>query len=224
MTSKIIPLNSLKLIGIYGHAGVGKDTVSAHLHFTYKNVYGESFAGPLKAACSEAFGIDLEDFTDPDVKNVINDYWGVSPRMIAQFVGTELFRNNVGKLLDTKYMIIPGENFWITRLGGRLIGALNEYKNNPYTPGDCVVISDVRFQNEYDWIIANDGIVIHLTRPGFIGNVGIINHASESGISNLHTPEATFHVSNDSTLEALYEKVEAIIGNTLERKEDIFPL
>lgn len=220
MTSKIIPLNSLKLIGIYGHAGVGKDTVSAHLHSTYKNVYGESFAGPLKAACSEAFGIDLEDFTDPDVKNVTNDYWGISPRMIAQFVGTELFRTHVCRLTTG----ISEGDFWITRLAGRLTGELNEYKNNPYTPGDCVVISDVRFQNEYDWIIANDGIVIHLTRPGFIGNVGITNHASESGISNLHTPEATFHVSNDSTLEALYEKVEAIIGNTLERKEDIFPL
>lgn len=215
----MIQLTDLKLIGIHGHAGVGKDTIGAYLYATYQNVYGESFAGPLKDACSEAFGIDREEFDDQALKNVINEYWGVSPRMIAQFVGTEMFRNIIHSLL-----VMPmGGEFWIKRLAGRLTGALNEYKNAPYTPGDCVVISDVRFQNEYDWIIANEGIVIHVTRPGYTGNVGIQGHASEAGIS-FHTPEATFHVDNSGTLDSLYAQVDTIIGNRLERKADDFPL
>lgn len=222
----MIQLTDLKLIGIHGHAGVGKDTIGAYLHATYQNVYGESFAGPLKDACSEAFGIDREEFDDQDLKNVINEYWGVSPRMIAQFVGTELFREHVDVLLHSGNSFQSkriGQNFWIHRLAGRLTGALNEYKSAPYTPGDCVVISDVRFQNEYDWIIANEGIVIHVTRPGYTGNVGIQGHASEAGIS-FHTPEATYYVSNHSTLAWLYEQVDDIVGNHLERKPDDFPL
>lgn len=82
----------------------------------------------------------------------------------------------------------------------------------------------MRFQNEYDFIIANNGIVIHLTRPGFSGNVGISNHASESGIANFHTPEATFHVENNSTLPELYAKIDAIVEHHLTRKSDGFPL
>jgi len=226
----VIPINSLRLIGIHGHAGVGKDTISAYLHSNYQKVYGESFADPLKDACAEAFGIDREYFEDPDLKSVVHEYWGVTPRMMAQFVGTELFRNHIGLLLASGNNIkvweleSGGKNFWITRLAARLSGALNEYKTSPYTPGDCVVIADVRFQNEYDFIIANDGIVIHLTRPGFSGNVGISGHSSEAGIANFHTPEATFHVTNSGTLNQLYEQVDAIIGDRLMRKSDGFPL
>lgn len=217
----MIQLTDLKLIGIYGHAGVGKDTIGAYLASNYCNVYGESFADPLKEACAWAFGLDREDFDDPDLKNEVNEYWGVSPRMMAQFVGTELFRQGIIHYgLPIKQ---DSRNFWIHRLAGRLTGALNEYKTNPYTPGDCVVIRDVRFQNEYDWIIQNEGIVIHVTRPGFTGNVGIKGHASEAGIS-FNAPEATFYVSNHSTLTALYEQVDDIVGNHLERKPDDFPL
>ena len=216
----MIQLTDLKLIGIHGHAGVGKDTISAYLHSNYKNVYGEAFAGPLKDACVEAFGIEREFFDDPDLKNIPNEYWKVSPRQIAQFVGTELFRQNIWQLVGWDV----GNSFWIHRLEGRLTGALGEYKNNPYAPGDCVIISDVRFQNEYDWIIANEGIIIHVTRPGCTGNVGISGHSSEAGIPNFHTPEAYFHVDNSGTLDELYAKVDAIIGNKLERKVDDFPL
>lgn len=217
----MIQLTDLRLIGIHGHAGVGKDTIGAYLYATYQNVYGESFAGPLKDACSEAFGIDREEFDDQALKNVINEYWGVSPRMIAQFVGTELFRQGITHYgLQLKQ---SSQEFWVHRLAGRLTGALNEYKNAPYTPGDCVVISDVRFQNEYDWIIANEGIVLHVVRPGYTGNVGIQGHASEADIS-FHTPEATFYVDNSGTLDSLYAQVDTIIGNRLERKADDFPL
>jgi len=224
----IIPINSLRLIGIHGHAGVGKDTISAYIHSNYQKVYGESFADPLKDACACAFGVDREYFDDPDLKNVVHEYWGVTPRMMAQFVGTELFRNHSSELLKHDKRLLDSfeaaNNFWITRLAGRLSGSLNEYKTSPYTPGDCVVIADVRFQNEYDFIIHNDGIVIHLTRPGFSGDVGISGHASEAGIANFHTPEATFHVTNSGTLNQLYEQVDAIIGDRLMRESDGFPL
>lgn len=228
MTNPIISLTSLKLIGIVGHAGSGKDTIADYIASQFKNVYAEPFAGPLKEACSAAFGIDVDDFSDPELKNVVNEYWGVTPRQIAQFVGTEMFRERIGELLlknpnFDNTPIYKGE-FWITRLAGRLTGALNEYKTYPYTPGDVVVISDVRFKNEYDWILQNNGIIIHVTRQGADGNIGIPNHASEAGIQNFHTPEANFYVDNNGTFEELYSQVETILENKLERKDDDFPL
>lgn len=212
-----IKLSDLKLIGIHGHPAVGKDTVSNYIWKTYQKVSGESFANALKNACSEAFGIDRDDFDDQDTKNVIDPYWGVSPRMIAQFVGTEMFREILWKL-------IPGasNDFWIRRLEGKLTCSLELYEGL-YEPGECVIISDVRFQNEYDWVVNNNGIIIHITRPGHTGAVGIPNHASES-VLNFHNQEATYHVDNNGTLEHLFAQVDTIIGDSLVRKPDTFIL
>jgi hypothetical protein len=182
-----------QLIGIHGHAGVGKDTLALYLADKHENVWGESFARPLKDACAAMFGIPRDYFDDPDYKNQLISYWKMSPRVIAQFFGTEIVRANYGP------------DFWIDRLNQKLS---NQQIDGPeYNSDDTVIITDVRFQNEYNWIIANGGVIIHLTRPGADGKVGIPNHSSEAGI-NLHNKEKTRAITNDSTLEVLYSKVD----------------
>src|SRR6478736_9190435 len=103
----------INLIGISGHSGTGKDTLAHYLNTRYQDVWNEAFAIPLKDACSLAFGIDENTFYLGDKKEVKHPFWGVSPREIAQFVGTELFRDHIWKL-------IPGlenpEDFWVKRL------------------------------------------------------------------------------------------------------------
>jgi hypothetical protein len=198
--------SGVNLIGLSGHAGSGKDTASDFLCDTYKNYYYESFAAPLKDAASAAFGISREDFDSHELKEVSNELWNVSPRQVAQFIGTEMFRATLSKLLP--YI---GEDFWVKRLHLRL--------NNDFTPpdvgayefGDTVIITDVRFQNEYDFIMANGGSVIHLTRLGADGNIGIPNHASESSY-NKHTPERTYLCENNGTVKELYKKLADIIS------------
>lgn len=168
------PLTSgVSLIGITGHAGAGKDTVAEFLLATYANHYRYAFADPLKEAAAVAFGIPLQWFNSTSLKEVPHPNWNISPRKIAQFFGTELFRERI-------YQLLPSieSDFWVQRMIIRL--------NNQYVPedegtlgaGDTVVIPDVRFQNEYDWIISQGGIIIHLTRPGADGNIGIPGHAS----------------------------------------------
>jgi hypothetical protein len=196
-----------KLIGIHGHAGVGKDTLAQYFHKTRPDTWWLAFAEPLREAASKMFGIPMDVFTSPVFKNDPNVYWGVSPREILQFVGTELIRNHIEDLWRGAAPGL-GANFWITRMYGILIGELDSL---PYTDEDTVVISDVRFQNEYDWIIANKGIIIHLTRPGHEGKVGIPGHQSEAGI-NITTPERTFHLENNSTLDDLYAKADVIVN------------
>lgn len=202
-------LTDYKLIGISGRAGSGKNTVYDYLKEQYVDVYEEAFADPLKFAASEAFGIPLMDFYEPEKKEIPNPYWGVSPRKIAQFVGTEMFRNTVSGL-------IPGieSNFWIRRLESKLTGQSRSDKDGDYIPGDVVVITDVRFQNEYDWIIKNGGWMLFLERDSAAGEVGIAGHASESGIANIWAPERTQRIYNNHSLEVLYEYVDLFIEAT----------
>ena len=192
------------LVGIHGHAGAGKDSVGNYLQQNYENVWGEQFARPLKEACAKLFGIPLQDFYDPVDKEAMNDYWDVSPRKIAQFVGTEFGRDLLPDLLSH-----CNTSFWIKHLEGRLLGRINTNEDGPteYLSNETVVITDIRFQDEYDWIISQGGFVIHLTRPGADGNVGILNHASEFQL-DLHSPERTYLIENNGTIEELYTKVD----------------
>lgn len=193
------------LIGIHGKAGVGKDTASDFICDNFKNHYYESFAAPLKAAASEAFGIPLDWFNSPDLKEQEHPNWGVSPRKIAQFLGTEMFRDTIPKLIPS-----AGTEFWIKRLALRLNNLYIPEGVGEYEEGDTVVITDVRFQNEYDWIIENGGSIIHLTRPAITGTVGILNHPSEQTIL-LHKPERTYPCENNGTLQDLHRKIANII-------------
>ena len=204
------PTVQCKLIGIYGRARSGKDTVGKYLHDTRDNTYKLAFADPLKQAASKLFGIPEDNFYDNDLKEEQDQFWGVSPRQVAQFFGTEMVRQTMNRL-------IPGieENFWVTRM----IHTLTGQGDSPvYDTDDIVVISDVRFQNEYDWIVSEDGIIIHLTRPGADGIVGIPGHPSEAGLE-FTAPDHTYLIVNNGTLEELYEEVDRIMTQA-----NIYPL
>lgn len=204
MGNDIISLRDLKIIGIHGYAGVGKDTVADYLA-RYENVYREAFADPLKVACAAAFGIPIEWFYDSDLKEQ-ETFWGVSPRKIAQFVGTEMFRDTVGRLYEKTV------SHWVNLMEARLTGlsAPPEGKGF-YEPGDTVIIPDVRFQDEANWIWEHGGIVIHLLRDGCEGKVGIPGHASERGIISNCLPNQSYVIFNNSTLGELYETVDEMI-------------
>jgi hypothetical protein len=184
----------MKLIGIAGAAGAGKDTLRCELRpELYKLstclVFQENFADPLKKAAAELFGIDVDDFYNLDHKKELNPFWGVSPRQIAQFFGTEMVRETMGKLLFG-----IGENFWIKRLE----------KDFDLSLDHILMIADVRFQNEVDWIISNGGIVIKLYRPGADGNVGIPNHPSEAGFQIYPHQQGAYHeINNNGTVEQM---------------------
>lgn len=186
-----------KLIGIVGHAGVGKDTAARYLNSKY-DFTQIAFADPLKRACAAAFNISYLNFHDPRLKEEVDPYWGVSPRQVAQFVGTEMFRETVEKLIPG-----IGSDFWVRR-------AEQEIQLNDL---DKVVISDVRFQNEVDWILKSGGSILEIKRFGHHGTVGIKNHASEN-LSSLNLGVTSYVIYNDDTLSVLYRKLDEFV-NTL---------
>ena len=179
------------LIGLCGNAGVGKDTFAEPFHSFGFRQY--AFAGPVKEVCEKAFGISPDYFTDRQLKEEVHPYWEKSPRELAQLVGTELFREYFGN------------DFWIRRLELQLILDFDSKEEVK------AVISDVRFQNEAQWILDSGGILVHLTRPGYVGNVGISGHVSEAVIDfsrlKLTTVTNPVHfIINDGTRSELEHK------------------
>ena len=198
----------IQLIGISGNAGSGKDTVAEYIQEIYIDVWAEAFAGPLKAACSAAFGIPLIYFYSPVHKETTNEYWNVSPRQIAQYVGTELFRDAMWKLLPEL-----STGFWRHRLFAKLSGLSRNEDDGEYTPGDTVIIPDVRFKDEFEWVLQQGGIVICLHRETATGNVGIPGHVSEQIYRPLDPKEGVYHVNNNGTIDELQEQIRFILQN-----------
>jgi hypothetical protein len=195
----------LQLIGITGKAGSGKDTIAKYIQRNFEDTYIEHFADPLKEAASKAFGIPTYAFSSSEFKGLSDPYWKVSPRQIAQFFGTEMFR-------ETIYRLLPqiGMDFWVYRMKGKLEGSLILEDEGTYSDGETVLIPDVRFQNEVDFILSNNGVIITVTRSGYEGNVGISNHPSEAGDFVIPS-EKHYLIQNDGDYGQLYASIERIL-------------
>jgi hypothetical protein len=136
------------IIGLVGFIGSGKGTVGDILE--QKGFIKDSFAKPLKDACSVIFGWPREMLEgDTEVSRKWREepdvYWSekfgreFSPRLALQLMGTEAGRN------------VFHEDVWV-------ISLLNRSK------GKDVVVTDVRFQNEIKYIQDNGGVVIRVKR------------------------------------------------------------
>lgn len=191
------------LIGIMGPAGSGKDTVADMLHNSFRWGVSYAFADPLKEAAAIKFGVEVENFHDPEKKQLIDPFWKISYRQMAQWEGTEATRN-------VAHQILPniGDQFWIYRHAKYVEEAFTQtFKDYANT---LVTVPDVRFQNEYDYIVHNGGYVIDLSggpiRGGGAAN-GISNHASEQLDIDHHKILQTYSILNDGSLEELRKKV-----------------
>lgn len=177
---------NIKLIGITGRKFNGKDTLGNIFvnNYNYKKI---SFACALKKACKCIFGFSDEQLYG-DKKEEIDKYWNESPRVILQYVGTDLFRNQFEK------------NIWIKVIEKQI---LNEWSVNENT---CFVITDVRFSNEIDMIKKLGGIVFRIKRNNI--NNTLDNHDSENQIDKLIVD---YEILNNGTINELYEKIQIIL-------------
>jgi len=183
----------VKIIGLSGLAGVGKDTVADFLVGTVENgdnmfVQRYALADPLKKCASEAFGIPLKDFYNETAKEVTNNHWGLTPRYILQILGTEGFREHFGS------------DIW-TRRADMVISQ---------SVTDVFLVTDIRFNNEASWIKDIGGELVSITSPAMELSKKH-EHSSERGISV--TPDVV--IVNDGTLEDLERKVYDEIGRHL---------
>lgn len=174
------------IIGFTGTKYSGKDTGADYLVKNYGFVK-YSMAKPLKDACKVLFNFDDEQLYTSK-KEEVDDRWGVSPRMVLQFLGTDLLRNNLEKLLPG-----IGGDFWI-----KLFSLW--YKKQP--KGTRVVISDIRFENEEQHVHKNDGYLIRANRGK---NKYKDMHESEKGIAKL---KVDCDIINDKDKQYYYDEID----------------
>lgn len=182
------------LIGILGRKGAGKDTIADYLSDQH-NFNKLILAEPLKDACKILFNFNDEQLYG-NLKETIDPNWGVSPRVVLQYLGTDIFRKDISKIIPN----ING-NFWVNLMTSKYKQLQNENSNIR------VVISDVRFKNEIDEIHKLNGIIIKVIRPNLDNNDC---HESEKLIDNL---KGDYEIINDKNLDELYEKVKSIMLN-----------
>jgi hypothetical protein len=174
----------MRLIGIAGKAGSGKDTVADYLkkHHNFESV---AYADPIRAGMRAIFGLRDVHFQHPCKEIVIAEY-GKSPRQMMQTLGTDWARNLVNN------------DLWLI-LAGKRISALHEQHIN-------VVVTDVRFENEANYIRKQGGEVWHISRSA----AGTPHtHASEAGIAFNGVSDSA--LDNNGTLLELYTQVEAAL-------------
>lgn len=144
----------MPIIAFIAKKGRGKDTAADYLIQNY-NFTKRAFTDPLKKGIQQWFLFtDEQLFTEQ--KEIIDSRWGVSPRKVCQIVGSDVVRDMFPKILfnDTKI----GDSFWVKSFDIWYKSTTDLHRGN-------VVVSDVRFQNEVDYIKSIGGIVVKINRP-----------------------------------------------------------
>lgn len=182
------------IFGILGKKGHGKDTVSDYLVENY-GFEKEALATPLKNACREIFNFTDEQLYT-NLKEEVDPYWGIKPRIILQWLGTDVLRKEINK-------IIPGidDNIWINSL---ILKYKNKQKDNPNLD---MVVSDCRFPNEIRELHKLGCIIIKINRPSLVNND---EHESEKNIDLIK--DYDYEIINDGTLDELYDKIDKIMN------------
>jgi hypothetical protein len=187
------------MIGFLGKRHSGKDTLSDYLVDNY-NYKKRAFAYPLKMCAKALFGFTYKQLYTEEKENK-DPYWEISPRNVMQILGADIIRDQF-----PKYFKLPElkNNFWIKSAERWL-----QKQNKKF-----VVWSDVRFQNEADFILNNGGIVIKIIRPTQEDKKDNVDqHQSEKSVDKVKNYSLIIY--NNGNIEDLYEKMDKIMEKIL---------
>ncbi len=124
------------IIAICGLKRSGKDTIADVLCECY-GYEKAKIATPLKDALKILFKLS-DAQVEGNEKDIIDPRWGVEPRRLMQFIGTEVMQYQLQELLPD-----VGRTFWIKRL-------IEEHITQNKGTNKKIVIPDLRFKHEYD--------------------------------------------------------------------------
>lgn len=184
------------LIGITGKARSGKDTIADYLlqHKWFETI---SFANPVKRGIQAAFNLPADKLNE-DKEQIIPEL-GYSKRQLYQLFGTEFGRN------------ILGEDIWVKSAQLTLNKIVERSHKQPGifidVPG--VVISDVRFDNEAEFVKKNNGIIVEVRRESA---TAVNDHVSEAGINPMLID---YVIENNGTIQQLNDRINEILENEI---------
>lgn len=174
------------IVGITGRARSGKDTAGDYIQSRY-GIPKMSLAGPLKKAVTHMFGItqEMAEGSNYDRQQIVEP-WGISVREMLQKLGTEGARR------------VFGDDFWTMRADIEL-----SQKPGYYSKG--FVMTDIRSDNEAQWVATKGGVVIKVERD----LEGICNrHSSEKGVSPALVDH---HIINNGTIPDFKSELRSIL-------------
>ena len=204
----------MRLIGISGKIGAGKDTVGVIIRKLSIINNGadwdiRKFAGKLKTIASLLTGIPTEKFEDQEFKKaLLGPEWSketksnplnaiepfkditfvemMSVRELLQKLGTEAMRNGLH------------QNAWVNAL-------FADFKDDMHW-----IVTDMRFPNEYKAIKDKGGITIRVNRPGYgTSMTDLANaHPSETALDGF---DFDYTINNEGDLEKLTSLVREIL-------------
>jgi len=98
-------------VGLLGNKGCGKDTLADYL--VKENQFIKySFADPVKEIAKIMFNLNEEQLNG-NLKEVIDDRWGVSPRVMFQRIGTEFGQYKIYELFPEIKDKIVVKGLWV---------------------------------------------------------------------------------------------------------------
>lgn len=187
-------------IAICGKANSGKNTLSKMLsrHMpTYRNVAKFAFADPIKEMIHIMFPniprnklYGSSKFRSEAIPGAFKDGQPLTIRQLLLDLGT-----GVGRSYQ--------ESIWLNNFDNRLEKA---YKN---PNNKMVIVTDVRFRNEFDHLKNKEFFMIKLYRNS---DGPIINHVSETNQDSILDSEFDYVLDNNGSLKDLKNKVNEILS------------
>lgn len=203
----------MKLIGITGFAGSGKDSVYHAIAARRPFVVRAAFADPLKIECAAAFGADPALFTDPSLKDI------TTPTLAAARCLDPRFARFLGSIMSSLPSLKP--RTVMQQWGDYRRQDDPDYFTKLMTPtveaarvagAAAVIVTDVRFLNEFLWLGASGGVLWRVVREGVKPRSG---HASEWQLEGVR---AHLTIRNDYSLEELEARALAAYDDLVARE------
>ena len=193
----------MNIIGMCGKGGSGKDTVADYLvqNYDYHRV-----------AAADAMKDDLCRYLDMDL-DTLEKFKNTELALVNTEPGDTYFVNtfSVRRFLqlygmDMRYRI--SDTYWLeTSIDNKIADLELQYGSRD----NSIVVSDVRFEIEFDFIKKHGGKVFYIE-----GRTGLSEeeskHISEKFVNTTAKDKCDFVIDNSGDIESLYKQVEEIIN------------
>ncbi len=192
-----------KIIAFTGKAGSGKNTASLELrklyrHFTFggdgsnnRDCNEFAFADTLKAI-TKLLGFTHTQLYDPVLKQVHDEFWGMTPRKALQLIGTDAMRENFH------------QEVWVKTIERKIKEYVNGVNNR------IALITDCRFQNEADAIKEWGGITIDIQRKA-TKEFDAVDSSHKTELGTGRTPDIVITEDGTRDIETLGLSIKSIL-------------
>jgi len=192
-TKKGYNIKEMTILGVMGPAGCGKDTVAGLLKkYNYTRV---ASADAMKQDAVRYFSVQLEqieNYKDCELA-ITSDQMEIGSFSIRHFLQT------YGMDMRDRF----GDNYWIDRSVNAKIKEMGQEAK--------IVVTDIRFQNEIDYVRSKGGQIAYITgRSALTGEHK--SHISEAMANSVDIKEKVdFIIDNSHSLDDLEKQLKTLI-------------